>query len=91
LEKKNAIRKSITSRARHQTARAGFAEVWVNSLLRQEIDLLKPKRVRGILLFPEKEAKSVVPLRGRYCSPKSSAKRNHGGLGACPQEIDLLN
>jgi hypothetical protein len=38
------------------------------------------------LLFPEKEAKSVVLLRRRIFPRSPSAKRNHGGLGAGPQK-----
>jgi hypothetical protein len=43
----------------------------------------------GILLFPEKEAKSVVPLRGRSIYPKLR-EADPGGLGASPQRIFSL-
>jgi hypothetical protein len=42
------------------------------------------------LLFPEKEAKSVVLLRRKSTFPNPSAKRNHGGLGAGPQSNRLF-
>jgi hypothetical protein len=35
---------------------------------------------RGVLLFPEKEARNVVPLRGRIRSIQTSASGGLGGL-----------
>jgi hypothetical protein len=40
----------------------------------------------GHLLFPEKEAKSVVPLRGRFLGYPTLGEADPGGLGACPQQ-----
>jgi hypothetical protein len=38
-----------------------------------------------ILLFLEKEAKSVVPLRGIFGNP-NLGEADPGGLGECPQK-----
>jgi hypothetical protein len=47
--------------------------------------------IRMYYFFQKKEAKSVVLLNSQKVSrPKPSAKRNYGGLGACPQETDRL-
>jgi hypothetical protein len=40
----------------------------------------------GILLFSEKEAKSVVPLRGSPLGCPTFGEADPGGLGACPQQ-----
>jgi hypothetical protein len=50
----------------------------------------------GVLLFPEKEAKSVVPLRGSPFTHPFGAEADPGGVGACkynakiPEKTDLL-
>jgi hypothetical protein len=45
----------------------------------------------SFLLFPEKEAKSVVPLRGKLWAPQPSAKPTQGVWGRAPRNsIDLL-
>jgi hypothetical protein len=43
----------------------------------------------GVLLFPEKEAKSVVLLRRRFGDPKLG-EADPGGLGASPQRLHRL-
>jgi hypothetical protein len=40
----------------------------------------------GTLFFSRKEAKALVLLRRRMLAPQLSAKRSHGGLGACSQK-----
>jgi hypothetical protein len=42
-----------------------------------------------ILLFPEKEAKSVVPLRGRPWATQNSAKPTQGVWGHAPRKTSL--
>jgi hypothetical protein len=44
----------------------------------------------SVLLFPEKEAKSVVLLRRRFADPELG-ETDPGGLGACPQETNWTN
>jgi hypothetical protein len=51
--------------------------------------VLCPKKLipqSSILLFPEKEAKSVVPLRGRQFLTQTSAKPTQG-LVLCPKKL----
>jgi hypothetical protein len=47
--------------------------------------LVRPLFSASRLLFPEKEAKSVVLLRRSSCYP-TLGEADPGGLGACPQQ-----
>jgi hypothetical protein len=44
-------------------------------------------RTSQVLLFPEKEAKSVVPLRGSLLVTQTSAKPTLGVWGRAPKKI----
>jgi hypothetical protein len=58
------------------------AKIGISSAMQKK----KLIRLAGFLIFHKKKQKAFVCFAERTEDPKPSAKRNHGGLGACPQK-----